>query len=61
VILCEKCGRTIEPDEARAAGWRYWANGLGELLPFCPRCAERRVEHRPGPPHPTVRLDRKPR
>jgi hypothetical protein len=33
----------IEADErfTVAERWTWWSDGLGELLPFCPTCAER--------------------
>nr|MBA2257133.1 hypothetical protein [Thermoleophilaceae bacterium] len=30
----------LEPD-AEAAGWRFYSDGVGELLPFCLDCIER--------------------
>jgi len=40
-LTCANCSTTIPERDAEAAGWRYWSDGVGELLPFCPVCAER--------------------
>jgi hypothetical protein len=33
-ITCANCAATIEEVEAKTAGWRYWSDGVGELLPL---------------------------
>jgi len=41
---CAVCGATVDnEDVADDAGWRYYADGEGELHVFCPSCAERAV------------------
>ncbi len=40
-LTCANCSTTVPELDAEAAGWRYWSDGVGELLPFCPVCAER--------------------
>jgi hypothetical protein len=42
---CEECGREVDEFTALAGRWGYWSDGCGELLPFCPECADR--EFRP--------------
>jgi hypothetical protein len=38
-VCCSECRRmSADPD---AEGWRYFSDGVGELLPYCPACAER--------------------
>lgn len=40
-VTCSQCGETIYEDEAQAARWGYWSDGVGELYPFCIECATR--------------------
>ena len=40
-IRCAECGREITEGEAELERWGYWSDGVGELHPFCPGCAER--------------------
>ena len=41
VLTCSNCSDTILERDAEAAGWRFYSDGVGELLPFCPDCIER--------------------
>ena len=41
MLSCSNCSNTVADREAKDAGWRYWSDGVGELLPFCPICAVR--------------------
>ncbi len=40
-IRCSECDRQVDEFTAIAEQWRYWSDGCGELLPFCPECAKR--------------------
>ncbi len=40
-ILCSECGRAVDEFTAIAERWRYFSDGCGELLPYCPACARR--------------------
>jgi hypothetical protein len=40
-VECAECGCTLDEDEAQAVRWGWWSAGLGELYPFCERCARR--------------------
>ncbi len=40
-LTCASCSTTILERDAGAAGWRYWSDGVGELLPFCDVCSAR--------------------
>jgi NAD-dependent SIR2 family protein deacetylase len=42
-MRCIECNRKAEPNEVRK--WRYFSDGVGSLLPFCPDCAEREFDH----------------
>ena len=46
VVLCAECG--VEADErwVIVERWTWWSDGCGNLLPFCPGCAEREFGHR---------------
>jgi hypothetical protein len=46
IVRCAQCGTEIDEDEAQAARWGYWSDGIGDLHPFCPDCAEREFGHR---------------
>ena len=35
------CKTTILEPDAEAAGWRFYSDGVGELLPFCEVCSAR--------------------
>jgi len=35
LIVCTECGRAVNEADAEREGWRYFSDGLGELLPFC--------------------------
>lgn len=42
---CVKCGKPAASERiAQREGWRYFADALGRLLPFCPGCAEFELE-----------------
>ena len=47
-IICSGCGETIYEDEAQAARWGYWSDGVGDLYPYCIECASRRHLSGPG-------------
>ena len=40
-ISCAECGREVDEFTAIAEKWRFWSDGVGGLLPFCPECARR--------------------
>jgi hypothetical protein len=40
-VTCSGCGQTIYEDEAQAARWGYWSDGVGDLYPYCIECATR--------------------
>ncbi len=40
-VSCAECGRDVDEFTAIAEKWRYWSDGVGELIPFCPECARR--------------------
>jgi hypothetical protein len=40
-IRCSECDRSVDEFTAIAERSGYWSDGCGELLPFCPQCAER--------------------
>ena len=40
-VRCVECGREADEEKAEREGWRFFSDGAGELLPFCPDCAER--------------------
>jgi len=40
-LTCATCSSTILQREAEEAGWRFYSDGVGELMPFCPDCIER--------------------
>lgn len=46
MVSCAECG--VEADErfTVAEHWTWWSDGYGELVPFCPVCAEREFGHR---------------
>jgi len=37
-----ECGSEADERFTVAERWTWWSDGLGELLPFCPTCAERK-------------------
>ncbi len=42
-ISCAECD--LEVDEfAAVAAWRYFHDGTGELVPYCPDCAAREFD-----------------
>jgi hypothetical protein len=41
LIECVNCGRVCRQGDAKEAGWRFYSDGVGELLPFCSLCAYR--------------------
>jgi hypothetical protein len=38
-LMCANCGREVTDAVAELEGWRFHTYG-GELVPFCPDCAE---------------------
>ena len=44
-IACVECDGKIAEGDAERRGWSYWSDGLGELHPFFPECAEREFRH----------------
>ena len=44
-VRCAECGREVDEFTAIKQQWRYWSDGLGELHPYCPECAEREFDH----------------
>jgi hypothetical protein len=46
-IVCANCDRRVTEIEAIEQRWRFWSDGIGELHPVCPACAEREFGHRP--------------
>lgn len=38
-LRCAECARPVDEFAARLEGWRYWSDGSGELIPFCPDCS----------------------
>jgi hypothetical protein len=40
-FVCAECARQPRPDENAADDWRAYSYGVGELVVFCPECAER--------------------
>ena len=40
-VRCVECGREADEEAVELEGWRFYSDGAGELLPFCPDCAER--------------------
>ena len=51
LIACANCGRPVRKADAKDLGWRFYSDGLGELLPFCGLCIAR--EFRPDAPAST--------
>ena len=41
ITRCSECHREVDEFTAIAENWRYWSDGTGELVPFCPECARR--------------------
>ena len=39
-LMCAECGRKPRPDENAEDEWRAYSDGVGELVVFCPECAE---------------------
>jgi hypothetical protein len=40
-VTCSGCGETFYEDEAQAARWGYWSDGVGDLYPYGIECATR--------------------
>jgi hypothetical protein len=45
LITCANCGRPVHEADAKELGWRFYSDGVRELLPFCGLCIHR--EFRP--------------
>jgi hypothetical protein len=43
---CTECSRRPRRDENADDEWRVYSDGVGELLVFCPECAEREFSPR---------------
>jgi hypothetical protein len=43
-VTCAECGRQPRPGEL----WRLYFADIGEVAIYCPECAEREFEVRPG-------------
>lgn len=41
VVACSNCAAIVDEADAKDAGWRFWSDGVGELVPFCGLCADR--------------------
>jgi hypothetical protein len=46
LVQCTDCGLEADGRFTMAERWTWWSDGLGDLVPFCPGCAEREFEHR---------------
>jgi hypothetical protein len=40
-VRCTECKWEVDEFTAIAEGWRYYSDGRGDLMPFCPACARR--------------------
>ena len=40
-LTCANCSTTIHEREPEDRGWRFYSDGVGELLPFCEVCSAR--------------------
>jgi hypothetical protein len=38
-IRCAECKCEVDEFTAIAERWRYYSDGCGDLLPYCPACA----------------------
>ena len=38
---CAECSREVTVAGAISERWTYWSDGVGELHPYCPECAQR--------------------
>jgi hypothetical protein len=45
-LICAECGREPRDDENAADEWCCYSDGAGELVTFCPECAEREFARR---------------
>jgi len=43
---CVRCGLEADHRFTVAEHWTWWANGSGQLVPYCPACAQREFGHR---------------
>jgi hypothetical protein len=41
ILVCAECGRKPRRNENAEDDWRCYSDGAGELIVFCPECAER--------------------
>ena len=41
VVSCAECRIEADGRFTLAEQWAWWSDGHGQLLPFCPTCAER--------------------
>ena len=42
LIACANCSRLVRESDSDGLGWRFYSDGVGELVPFCGLCAHRR-------------------
>ncbi len=40
-LTCANCSTTILDRDAEGAHWRFYSDGVGELMPFCSDCGAR--------------------
>jgi hypothetical protein len=40
-LVCAECARAPRAGENATDDWRAYSDGAGELITFCPECAER--------------------
>jgi hypothetical protein len=43
-IRCADCDLEVDEFTLIAAEWRYFSDGTGELVPYCPDCAAREFD-----------------
>jgi hypothetical protein len=47
-VLCAECDREVDELLTIAERWRWWSDGCGQLLVFCPACSKREFGHMAG-------------
>ncbi len=52
-LTCANCATTILERAVETTGWRFYSDGVGELLPFCDVCEFR--EFSPDAPASSAR------
>jgi len=48
-VACVECDRAVDERATVVEEWRYFSDGTGELLPYCPTCAAREFGPASGP------------